>query len=68
MECPVLKECPFFNSKLKNMPSTANLLKKNYCLKDYTKCARWKVREKLGPDGVPEDMFPNDHSRAEKYL
>ncbi len=67
MECPVLQDCPFFNSKLKDMPSTSNLLKKTYCLSNYKRCARWIVREKLGPDKVPDDMFPSDHDKIDRY-
>ncbi len=68
MECPKLEKCPFFNETLKNMPSTANILKKQYCKSDYTKCARYMVSEALGKEKVPLDLYPNDKERAKKII
>jgi hypothetical protein len=65
-KCERLEKCPFFNDKLANMPKTAELIKKNNCLSDPQKCARYIVF-KAGLN-VPQDLFPYDLERAEKIL
>jgi hypothetical protein len=65
MACPVLSACPFFADRITNMPSTAELLKRRYCWADYERCARWAVRQKLGKETVPRDLFPHETARAE---
>ena len=67
-ECTVLANCPFFADKLRNMPSTANMLKERYCRDDYELCARFVVREKAGKEHVPADLFPHERERAEEIL
>ena len=67
-DCPVLDACPFFADKLRNMPKTADLLKDRYCRSRHEVCARWVVRERAGPDKVPNDMFPHQADRANKLL
>jgi hypothetical protein len=68
MNCPALAACPFFADRIQNMPSTAQLLKQRYCIEDYERCARWMVREKLGKQAVPLDLFPHDTARAREIL
>jgi hypothetical protein len=68
MACPNLKTCPFFHDKLKNMPSTANMLKKKYCEGNYQECARWMVFKACGKEKVPPDLFPNQTERAKKII
>lgn len=67
-ECPSLKACPFFNDRMANMPSTAEIVKKNHCKSDYTKCARFMVSKALGKDKVPLDLFPTQTSKAEEII
>ncbi len=64
--CEKLSACAFFNDRLSNMPSVSGLLKQTYCLGDKTKCARYKVSN--AGVSVPEDLFPNDLSRALRLL
>ncbi len=66
--CPMLAGCMFFNDKMKNMPVTANIYKRNYCLGDNTNCARFLVRQALGAEHVPDDLFPNQRERAKVLL
>jgi len=66
--CELLAECPFFNDKLKNMPTASDMMKKMYCKWHYTKCARFKVAITLGKKAVPADMFPGDTLRASEIL
>ncbi len=67
-ECECLPSCPFFNDKMKNMPTTANVYKKRYCLGDNTKCARYMVFKALGKERVPLDLFPNQIEVAKEIL
>ena len=67
-DCEFLKECMFFNDKLKNMPKASDVMKKMYCKWHYTKCARYKIASTLGKSALPEDMFPGDHGRATEML
>lgn len=64
--CEKLNNCPFFNDRLSNMPSVSGLLKDTYCLSEKDQCARYKVSAAGLP--VPEDLFPNDLTRAKRIL
>ncbi len=68
MECPLLKTCVFFQDKMQNMPATANIMKKRYCLEDNSKCARFMIVNALGREKVPADLFPNQYDRAEELI
>jgi hypothetical protein len=50
------------------MPSTSELLKQRYCRGTYDRCARWVVRDKLGKEKVPLDLFPHETARAPAML
>ncbi|MBN2694938.1 hypothetical protein JXR93_09770 [bacterium] len=67
-DCECLPKCPFFNDKMSNMPSMANLMKKKYCQGDKSECARYLIASKLGRDKVPSDLFPNQLERAFEIL
>lgn len=67
-ECPLLKECPFFNDRMVNMPSTAEIIKKNHCQSYYTKCARYIVLNALGKEKVPSDLFPTQTLKAGELI
>ena len=67
-DCELLKLCPFFNDKLKNMPTASDSMKKIYCRWNHAKCARFKVAVVLGRENVPPDLFPGDTRRAEEIL
>jgi len=66
--CEFISRCPFFNDRMKDMPAMSEIYKKNYCQGDHSNCARYQVREKLGTDKVPPDLFPNQHDRAMKLM
>lgn len=63
--CELLNNCIFFNDKMADMPSTSNVFKMMYCNDNYSACARFHVRNKVGREQVPADLFPNQHERAE---
>jgi len=53
---------------MKDMPATAELMKKRYCLGDNTECARFMVASRLGKEKVPIDLFPGQTDRAMEIL
>jgi hypothetical protein len=67
-ECVCVAGCIFFNDKMANMPSMADIYKERYCKGDSTQCARYVVFKALGRENVPGDLYPNDLDRAEKLL
>jgi len=67
-KCPYLPGCVFFNDKMLGKPATAELYKQTYCLDSPKQCARLIVREALGKEKVPADLFPNDRARADAIL
>jgi hypothetical protein len=66
--CELLQACIFFNDHMANMPSTADVYKKMYCLTNFNKCARHMVVEALGRGTVPPDLFPNQEDRAKEII
>ncbi len=67
-KCECLAKCDFFNDKMANMPSTANIIKSKYCEGDNSICARYIVFNVLGKEGVPSDMFPTQIERAKELI
>jgi len=67
-ECDCLGGCPFFHDKMANMPALAGMMKKHYCLGDFMVCARHQVKEKLGKEHVPANLFPNQAARVPGIL
>lgn len=68
VECECLPRCPFFNSKMAEMPVTAERMKKRYCLTDNSDCARHMVLKALGREKVPIDLFPHNTDRARQLI
>jgi len=64
-ECVCLTKCMFFNDKMADMPTTAERMKKHYCLGDHQSCARFMVFSALGREHVPADLFPHNLERAQ---
>jgi len=54
----------FFNDKMENMPTLAEKYKRDYCLGDFEKCARYMVFKALGKPKVPANLFPNMQEKA----
>jgi hypothetical protein len=67
-DCALLAKCIFFNDKMASMPAAAEVMKKKYCLKDSSTCARFMVCSALGREKVPGDLFPNHVDRAKGIL
>jgi hypothetical protein len=67
-DCEMLKGCIFFNDKMADYPTTAEFLKKKYCMEDNSECARYIVCKALGRERVPKDLFPNSIDRARALI
>ncbi|OQY05334.1 MAG: hypothetical protein B6I20_01565 [Bacteroidetes bacterium 4572_117] len=67
-KCECLENCAFFNDKMANMPSMANIIKKKYCEGDCSICARYIVYKALGKGAVPANLFPTQMDRAKKLI
>jgi hypothetical protein len=67
-DCALLAKCIFFNDKMASVPVAADMMKKRYCLKDNTNCARFVVCSALGREQVPADLFPNHTDRAKTLI
>ena len=66
--CSLTEGCIFFNDKMANMPSMADMYKKRYCKGDFAQCARFRVFSVQGRENVPVDLYPNDSDRADNIL
>ena len=66
--CEFLEKCSFFNDKMKNMPSTADMVKEMYCQLHYKECARYMIFVALGKEKLPSNLFPNDRVKARVIL
>jgi len=67
-DCVCLPNCPFFNDRMKNMPTMASIYKRRYCLGDSASCARYMVFTALGRGKVPADLSPIDIETALKII
>ncbi len=66
--CDLIDTCPFFLQEMTYLPATQNLMMKNYCRGAYSACARYMVYLVLGVDGVPSDLYPNEHKKAQEIV
>lgn len=67
-ECEFLSGCPFFNNRMRRMPSTAELIKSRYCRGNFETCARYRVRQAIGPEAVTDDLFPDNWDMATELI
>ena len=67
-ECECLPRCPFFNDVMSDMPSTADRMKRKFCLGDNSNCARYLVFKALGSPNVPATLFPMQKERAQELI
>jgi hypothetical protein len=67
-DCECLSTCAFFNDKMANMPSMAEMYKRNYCKGDSSNCARHMVFEQGGSAMVPANLYPNEQERVTEIL
>ena len=80
-KCRRAESCSFFNNKMKAVPATAELFKKNYCEDDHSKCARnylfaYLEKRDFSVDDKTEEtitklsdtLYPNQLEKVKKEL
>ena len=64
--CDELPVCRFFNEVMSSMPTTAEMMKRQYCHADFSRGARIVLAKAGGK--VPADLAPNDLKRVQRLL
>ncbi len=67
-KCELLETCPFFGDKMDEYPAGVAAMRRRYCQKDNSSCARYLIFKALGREKVPADLFPNDNNRAQLII
>lgn len=67
-DCELLQGCLFFNDKMADMPSTAEIIKLKFCQGNNADCARYRVFRALGREKVPRNLFPNQMDAAQRII
>ncbi len=68
VECELLSSCVFFNDKMADMPTTAEMMKNRLCRGNKLECARYMFSQQLGRVKIPLDLYPNDIERAKVIM
>lgn len=68
MDCDCLAGCPFFNDRMPIDSGMGKIYKEKYCLGKFMDCARHKVKEALGKEKVPTNLYPNMFQKAEQII
>lgn len=66
--CELTDTCIFFNELMADMPSAVGTYKMLYCEDNFQSCARYIIRQELGKEAVPVDLFPHQKDRIDKIL
>ena len=79
--CERAERCVFFSGRMKDMPGTAAIFQRNYCKKDYSRCARHQIMSaaartdtslddaSMGVIGrTMETLLPNQEERARSMI
>ena len=56
--CDCLSGCPFFNGKMSIGSAIGEMYRQKYCLGTFLECARHQVKEALGKEKVPNNLYP----------
>ena len=67
-DCELLEGCLFFNDKMPESAGLGAMYKRNYCMGDFSKCARFVVAKRLGRERVPVNLYPNMWERAQGII
>ena len=68
LHCPFYANCAFYNDTMPAMPSTAEVLKQQYCCTNPQSCALYQVIRSRGPQALPQDMTPDQSERMRLIL
>lgn len=66
--CEKLEKCPFYQGKMTMDSGIGSMFKKKYCEGGKTIRARYIVATTLGPNFVPDTLFPNMNDRVKAIL
>jgi len=67
-QCNMRSTCIFYTDRMDDMPTAAELMKKQYCLGEFEICARHRVEAKLGSTCVPKILTPEDSRWADRIV
>ena len=66
--CEYTEICAFFNEGMADRPAIANMMKKKYCARNPSACARYMILKTVGKDRVPVDLVPNNVDMAQTII
>ena len=66
--CQLTENCIFFNEHMPVKSSLLETYRTYYCWNNFFSCARYIVRETLGNDSVPIDLFPHQKERIDVII
>lgn len=66
--CNLANECIFYQKSESNTSQLNQRLRAEYCMKNHTQCARWKVFKAIGAEWIPMSMLPYQHERTKEIL
>lgn len=66
MSCELTVCCQFFNDNMKNMPKSAEYIKKRLCFGDNEACNRFRIYKEFGGENIPIDLGPDDIEEVKK--
>ena len=68
MACEIMACCQFFNDNMKNMPKTAEYIKRRLCSVDYASCNRFRIYKEFGGENIPPNLDPDDTEQVKKVI
>lgn len=66
--CNLAKECVFYQKYENTIIPLNQRLLTEYCMKNHTQCARWKIYQTIGFEWIPMNMLPYQHERTKQIL
>jgi hypothetical protein len=67
-ECELIGSCPFYNDKLKGDIEQINSMKTIFCKTNNLNCARYMIFTAIGVENIPDELFPNEKTRAYEVI
>ena len=67
-KCEKLEKCHFYQGNMKMDEGIGAAYRRTYCEGDKTKCARYQVATKVGPEAVTLSLYPNMQKKADEII
>ncbi len=64
--CNLIKKCPYINGTISEYKYYLDSFRNNFCNGYYKSCAIWNISNDLGPENVPSNLLPFQHSSFKK--